>query len=447
MSEGIAARRLLPASGLPAALWKAGTLAISRGTGMAAQMAVQVAVGALAGPAGIGALQLHMAWGSLLGELVGAGEPTRALRDHSLHHQRESSLKEGLLKASKTILKYSGALAVLVMLLVLSGLAESLGLSSDALLLSIVVSAPLFALTRLFAETLKALNQALWAVSLENSVMPLVILGTCGLIALEVLVVSQAIILSAAVVGLLLGLCLMTASLLKSRRDREGRDPLSQSTTENPAKPDALHVPGETLHFWLNGLFNIAFLQLPFLIMPWLVSVEEVGRYAVAHKLLNVITTLLILLSAVYGPKFARAAATTDRKELAGLLAATQRISLAIFIPAAAAMLSFADPLAKLFSLSAGSLLPLLLLLCTGQLINAATGLSGVLLNMSGAAHLEFRVLTVSCVTTLVLAIPLGLYGGAPGIAAAIAGGISLRNILSYIAVRRHINSLGANTP
>ncbi|WOJ97790.1 oligosaccharide flippase family protein [Congregibacter brevis] len=439
MPDSAANRSAPSAPKLSAAVWKAGALAISRGTGMAAQMAVQIAVGALAGPAGIGTLQLHMAWGSLLGELVGAGEPTRALRDHSLNGNSGSAVRAGLLKASKTILFYGALLGAFVILLVVSGLAAVLELRTGPLLISIVISAPLFALTRLFAETLKALDKAMWAITVENTVMPVVILGLCALIALDIVPVSQGAILSSAVAGLLLGLTMMTISL---RRRWETTNESQATETDGKA---AISVRGESMHFWLNGLLNIAFLQLPFLIMPWLVSVEEVGRYAVAHKLLNVITTLLILLSAVYGPKFARAAAAMNPQELRALLATTQRISLAIFVPAAVIMLALSEPLAKIFSLSPGSLLPLLALLCGGQLINAATGLSGVLLNMSGAAHLEFRLLIASCTATVVLAIPLGLYAGASGIAAAIAAGIALRNISSYLAVRKHINSLGTD--
>ncbi|MDP5054178.1 MAG: oligosaccharide flippase family protein [Congregibacter sp.] len=416
---------------------RAGTLALSRGTGMAAQMAVQIAVGALAGPAGIGTLQLHMAWGSLLGELVGAGEPTRALRDHSLNSNKGSAIKRGLIRASNNVLMYAAALAAFVLVLVFSGLADALGLQTGPLLASILISAPLFALTRLFAETLKALDKAMWAVTLENTVMPVTILGLCALIATGVVAVSQTAILCSAVAGLLLGLVLMALSL---RQRCLGADNRTAANAGDPVA--AISVRGESLHFWLNGLLNIAFLQLPFLIMPWLVTVEDIGRYAVAHKLLNVITTLLILLSAVYGPRFARAAAATNGTELRTLLAATQRISLAIFVPAAAIMLALAEPLAQLFSLRPGDLLPLLLLLCGGQLLNAATGLSGVLLNMSGAAHLEFRLLIASCTATALIAAPLGLSFGANGIAAAIAGGIALRNISSFLAVRRHINNL-----
>ncbi|WOJ92164.1 oligosaccharide flippase family protein [Congregibacter variabilis] len=420
-------------------MWRAGTLAVSRGTGMAAQMAVQIAVGALAGPAGIGALQLHMAWGSLLGELVGAGEPTRALRDHSLNSSNSSALTRGLIRASKHILMYAAALAAFTLILVFSGFADALGLKAGPLLASILISAPLFALTRLFAETLKALDKAMWAVTLENTVMPVMILGLCALIALGVIPVSQTAILTSAVIGLLLGLILMATSLRQRCINTDNRSGASAADGASP-----ISVRGESMHFWLNGLLNIAFLQLPFLIMPWLVSVEDIGRYAVAHKLLNVITTLLILLSAIYGPRFARAAAVADSGALRALLATTQRISLAIFVPAAVLMLALAEPLAKLFSLSPGALLPLLVLLCGGQLLNAATGLSGVLLNMSGAAHLEFRLLIASCTATILLAVPLGLSFGANGIAAAIAGGIALRNVCSYLAVRRHIYKLGS---
>jgi O-antigen/teichoic acid export membrane protein len=420
-------------------LLRFGSLGVSRGSGIAAQMAAQIAVGSLAGPAGIGTLQLHMAWSSMLGELVGGGEATAAMREHSLRKGQVSSttLWRSLWSAGRNILNHSALLLALVFLLSLSGLLEATNLDSRILMISILVSAPLFAITRLLAETLKALDRALWAVTLENSLIPVVILGFCGVLALGILPASQSLLLTGAISGLLLTVLLMALSLHHHSASKSAAQPKESNAAAAP------RAGGERVHFWLNGLLNIAFLQLPFLIMPWLVSANEIGGYAVAHKLVNIITTLLILLSAVYSPRFACAASAGDRQQLGTLLGETQRISLLLFIPAALLLLGCSSQLADLFSLSPSSLLPLLIILATGQLLNAATGLSGVLLNMSGAAKTETQLLLASCLFTLFLAGLLGLSRGASGVALGVATGIALRNLTSYYAARRHINFLG----
>ncbi|MEM1401824.1 MAG: sugar transporter [Pseudomonadota bacterium] len=423
---------------LTARLLHGGILAVSRGAGVAAQMGVQIVVGALAGPSGIGVLQLHMAWGTLLGEVVGAGEPTRALRDQAVHHRNgdRTSVVSALRGSAKHIVRYSAMLLVLALLVSLTPLQNAFNVSSGPLLLSIVLSAPLFALTRLLAESLKATEQALWAVTLENTIMPVTILLLCGAIALGVFSVSSALLLAGAVAGLLLALLSLTAVLAKTLSTEP-----TERTTEDEIRP--LRRSGELAHFWLNGLFNIAFLQLPFLLMPFMMSADQIGRYAVAHKLVNIITTLLILLAAIYGPRFARAAAEQNAACLRRLLAETQWVSLALFLPTILAMIILINPLTALFSLDPGTLLPLLALLGVGQLCNAATGLSGVLLNMSGAAHVEMRLLLVTTMLTVAGSVPLGLSYGVHGIAVGIAAGIATRNAASYIAARRHIKNLG----
>ena len=178
--------------------------------------------------------------------------------------------------------------------------------------------------------------------------------------------------------------------------------------------------------------------------MPWLVSVDDVGEFAVAHKLVNVITTLLILLAAVYSPRFARAAAAARFDEARRLQRETQYLSLARFTPVWASLLILADPRAWLFSLGERDLLPFLLILGAGQLINAATGLCGVMLNMSGAPQLETRILSICTLLTLVAAVGLGSARGALGIAAASAGGIALRNLASYVMALRHLERSAA---
>lgn len=104
-------------------------------------------------------------------------------------------------------------------------------------------------------------------------------------------------------------------------------------------------------------------------------------------------------------------------------------------------LLALADPLSRLFSPGDRELLPLVPILGAGQLINAATGLSGVMLNMSRAARFETRILSICTLVTLVAALWLGSARGAMGIAAASAGGLARRNLASYAMASRHLKS------
>ena len=105
MSEATAALRPARLPRAPAGIVRGATLGASRLAGVAAQMGVQIAVGTLGGAAGIGTLQVHMAWGTLLGEVVGAGEPTRAMRDTAVNGAR--SVRTNLLRASRRIAAFA----------------------------------------------------------------------------------------------------------------------------------------------------------------------------------------------------------------------------------------------------------------------------------------------------------------------------------------------------
>lgn len=464
------------------AIRRGATLGLARISGIAAQMGVQIAVGALAGASAIGALQLHMAWSSVAGEVLGRGEATRAMRDTAViaQHRGGAPIRDNLRRAFGHIASFSAVLGGVALLLVaglgaaagaaggacpasspgpLAGFSPGCLLSTHAAVLavSVIAAAPLFAFTRVLAETLKALDKPLLAVSVENAAVPLAVLGACAALAWHG--AGARAVLNALLIAAVLGAGAATLLLLCAIRrevQREVRREVlpdapppapqdgSRRAERAPLKHRALGEAGplgprEPLHFWLTGLLNIAFLQLPFLVMPWLVSVDDVGEFAVAHKLVNVITTLLILLAAVYSPRFARAAAAARFDEARRLLRETQYLSLALFTPVWVILLILADPLAWLFSLGERDLLPFLLILGAGQLINAATGLCGVMLNMSGAPQLETRILSICTLLTLVAAVGLGSARGALGIAAASAGGIALRNLASYVMALRHL--------
>ena len=439
-------------SSLSSTIRRGATLGLARVSGIGAQMAVQIVVGALAGPSGIGALQLHMAWSSVVGEVLGRGEATRAMRETAViaHDHAGEPIRRNLRRAFGHIAGFSAVLAAIAVLLLATGLGAAVGVDNAVLAVSVIAAAPLFAFTRVLAETLKALDKPLIAVSVENTSIPLAVLGACAALAfllpqplpLSLAGAGEHAIVNALLIAAVLGACAATLLLLRS---------VHRATASNPRASSAgrTHALGkrEQLHFWLTGLLNIAFLQLPFLVMPWLVSTDDVGEFAVAHKLVNVITTLLILLAAVYAPRFARAAAAARGDEVRRLLRETQYLSLALFTPVWIVLLLLAEPLSGLFSLGDSELLPLLLILGAGQFINAGTGLSGVMLNMSGAPHLETGILSVCMFITLVAAVWLGSAWGAMGIAAASAGGIALRNLASYAMASRHLKRLESSAP
>jgi O-antigen/teichoic acid export membrane protein len=401
-------------------------LAASRCAAVAVQFLLQVVVGATAGAAGLGVLQLFASWSCIAGEVLARGLPAWAMRVVAVETARPDvdGPSRPLRWAAGRILWLAAAFG-LVVLPFIAWADRWLPGDYRQIALAVIVSAPLFALLRLGAEALKGSGKALLAVTLENLVQPGFLLLVCLACWLAGMAPGAVVLLCAGTGGIALALCAVWRALRRRLRPLRGAARGSAPQSNDTADLNAL---------WANGVLSIAFLQLPFLLLPGYATTEDIGIYAVAHKLVNIVTTLLILQCAVFGPAFARAAATTGSRQLRRLLRRTQWLSCVISLPLFAALMLAIDPLAALFNLPARPLGFYLLVLAAGQLVNAATGLSGMLLNMSGGAALETRNLAVA-IAAAMLAVPLvGPSHGAIGVAVLCSVVLAGKNLASYLA-------------
>lgn len=425
--QGSLARRALPFL----------ILVASRGGAILAQFAAQLAVGAMAGASGLGILQLFTSWTCMAGEALGLGLPTRALRQVAIDYadKRPELIHQSLATARRRILRaWWRLLAIAAIPLALFARSEAAaeGFGYSWLLIGVLLTAPLFALLRLYAESVKATGAALPAVTLENLLSPLALLAVCGICWLTGQEVAAITLLVTFGTGIFIASFVLRRILgQKLATLQAGAPPAVDSRP--PLAP-----PGDLLYLWGTGILSIGFLHLPFLVMPLYVTTAEIGVYAIAHKLINVVTTVLLLLAAVYGPVFARSAARADTAGLLASLRRTQLISTAVFLPASVALVALAQPLAGMFGEDFGDLQLFLVILSGGQLVNACTGLSGVLLNMAGAARRELTTLVLALGIALACSLWVGPRYGAIGLALVFSGSIALKNLASY-AMARHL--------
>jgi O-antigen/teichoic acid export membrane protein len=399
-----------------------------------------MAVGALSGPVGLGVLQLFTAWSSVLGELGARGYPTQVLRRVSVAWRDGSVVDcQDTIAQGRTAIRRliaAAMLPTLVALLLVLVLFDDSGLIPFvALAAGLVTAAGLFALVRLYSEALKATDAPLPAVTLENLVLPAALLLVCAGCAVLAAPLTPGWI----IVGVMLGLAVAALGLAAVLNGRFGS---SVKSSLHGGGPGAKSDHRERHALWLGSLLSIAFLQLPFLVMPIFADTATIGVYAVAHKLVNIITTLLILMASVFGPAFARAAEARDVDALREQLRRTQRLSLGLFMPAAAVLLAAAGWMAHLFHVPADGLHAFMLILVLGQLVNAATGLSGLLLSVTGAPGDEWRATALACFGGLALAIPVGAGFGVSGLAWLFTAAIAAKNLLSFRAARRHLNRM-----
>ncbi len=408
----------------------------SRGLAMIAQVGVQIAVGALSGPFGLGILQLFMAWSSVLGEVLARGWPSIVLKRVSIAWSRNEQRtgRAVLDRALRAVIRgWPVGLAVgAALFIALNLFSDNIEILEAAWMLPVLlITAVIFALSRVCSEALKGADAPLAAITIENIVPPVVLLSLCLVCFMVGVTPTAGMLVMGGALGLTVGAMWIGRSVIR----RLGE---VNNASLRTGKWDDLP---ERRALWFSSVQGIAFLQIPFLVLPLFTDTETIGIYAVAHKLVNIITTLLILLASVFGPAFARAAADGNRDRLRQLLARTQWLSIALFAPAAGFLLLTADSIAGVFHVPSLDLRIFMFILVMGQLINATTGLSGILLNLTGAARTEWRISITALCVALLFSVPIGGHFGATGLAILFSVVLALKNAASWLAARRHITN------
>lgn len=396
-----------------------------RFSGVALQTLVLIFVGRIAGPAGVGALQVFLTWTCSLGEGAAAGLPTQAMRQLANLKDDTAAAKAFLLAAVRRML-----LVWATLMCSFAGFWIFGATNSAPELALIATSVFCFALYRIVSDGLKAFRYVDFSVLVESSLPPL----TAGL-ALFVLVLTGTpltivSVLACFTLGFVvtaLVIVLRFATILKGRGNK-----VSRATSIAWRE----HTP-----FWVSALISIAFLNFPFFVLPYYADLDEIGAFALAFKLLNIATTILLLLGAIFGPKFSQLA---ERKDAAGariVLAQSRKLSLAVFLPIAIGLPVLFPFVHPWFGEGFAGGIEFLLILLIGQLCNAATGLSGQFLNMSGAGSTEMKIQICTVSFALLLTPFAGSLSGAIGIAWIYSTTVVLRSLASLYFAQRILNS------
>jgi O-antigen/teichoic acid export membrane protein len=188
----------------------------------------------------------------------------------------------------------------------------------------------------------------------------------------------------------------------------------------------------ETLFFWGTSVLGIVFLNAPFLLASNSANLHQVGLFAVAYKCVTPITTVLLMLSAVFAPKFAIAGKAGNGTDLLANLRQTQIASLTFYLPVVTVLIFFSDQILNLFGEEFIEAKQFLYLLIVAQLINALTGLPGVMLNMIGKSYIEFIGTALFCLAMLVGGYISGEAYGLYSVAICYGIALSGKNIWSY---------------
>ena len=404
----------------------------ARGAGVVAQLAANTLLGNVLGADGVGRFYLYVSWSNLLCALGGLGLPPLTLRTVAMGQPPHGAASRRFVRAALRIGLWSsvalGALLVLGLRPLVAWLLPDP--ASGFIVALAALTSLLFLRTRIQSAALKACNSREAAIALETTALPALMAAAVGASALAGLRLSAEGAIRIHVAAALV--VMVAAHWLWSRVSHDG------PPSTPPAQPDRPE-PRTVLPLWGSSLLGATMANLPFIVLPHVAVAADIGRFAIAARLVAFATVILQALSSYFAPRVARARARGDAEELARLLRASQLYSTASYLPLLIAFGLFPGPILGLFGPEFVAARDLLRILAAGQAVNAATGLVGPFLIMVGRERTVFAAqLCVVCVTAAAM-IAAGSAFSVSGAAWAYAGGLATLNLVLLVQARRYL--------
>jgi O-antigen/teichoic acid export membrane protein len=192
--------------------------------------------------------------------------------------------------------------------------------------------------------------------------------------------------------------------------------------------------------FWGTGVTSVLANNVAILALPLFASPADIGLYGIAQRMATMSVTILDALGNVFGPAFARHYARKNASGLRHELLMSQLYSFLAFLPFLIIFVFFAKPLLNLIGEDFIAARQFLMILLVGQLFNSATGLAGLLLNMSHRQHLTSYVTFGQALLTASLVFLLGSKYGGLGVAIAVGVSVAAKNLVLYVLARLGID-------
>lgn len=220
------------------------------------------------------------------------------------------------------------------------------------------------------------------------------------------------------------------------------------------ARPARLAVakPSYRQRSWLQSTVPLAMLgtlqatngQADLVMLGLFADAEDVGVYRVAVQAAMLAAFALDAINMVTAPYFARLYTLGDRAQMQKVATLSARGILAFSIPIAMVLVAGGDMLlSAIFGKGFEAGYPALIILLGGQLLNAAFGPAGTLLNMTGHERYTMRAFFMSVGVNIILNLALIPIFGVAGAAAAAAASIVVWKMVLW---RMALLKVGINT-
>lgn len=181
--------------------------------------------------------------------------------------------------------------------------------------------------------------------------------------------------------------------------------------------------------------------QVDLLVLGYYETPDQIGLYRVAFVSSAMLAFGLQVTNTVLAPRYAEYFGSRDHLGLQQLAVRGARVSFTLAMVLAVIYVLIGEEILKfLFGVEFGAAYTLLLVLCIGQLINAAAGSCGLIMTLAGLERQASKVLLVAVFSNVILNILLIPAYGPVG--AAIATGVSLSvwNLAMLLMLRMRLN-------
>lgn len=179
--------------------------------------------------------------------------------------------------------------------------------------------------------------------------------------------------------------------------------------------------------------------QADILLVGMLIGTTEAGIYTAASRLSHLITFGQNAANGIVAPMIAELHAQDEKAKLQRLVTLASWGSTLFALAAALALVLGGKLLLSLFGKEFVGSWTVLAILAAGQVVNAASGPVGYLLNMTGHQDSNARILGWTVGLNVALAVPAILAWGAAGASAATGLMIATKNLWTWWEVRRRL--------
>lgn len=412
----------------------------ARGVAAGGSLLLALVIGRAFGPAGMGVFALAQAI------LLGAGMLSRVGLDNALMRY------VGQDQTSANVWRYCQwafsrglviALAVALVLWWLRGPFEQLFNAENlaSVLVGIVLAVPTFTLSFLLSGLFKAARKPATAALLENGSVALV---TAGLLVAWLMLGGRE---DLAVIGYAYAaasLLVVGQGLWQARRWLAGqawwkgrREELACVAGDLVPKPQFLATSRAFFVINFAGFMQQA---LAVMVAGWLLSSAELGLFKAAQQTAIMISFILIVINAIFPPRFAALYHEGELDALGRLARQGAALGTAMASPLLVLCLVFPGWVLNWFGEGFSEGAMLLRIIAIGQLVNVATGSVGHLLNMTGHERLMRNIALVcsslGLASFFVLIPPLGALGAA----LALAFVLIVQNLVAMYFVWRRLD-------